>query len=346
MTSPKHLKLSVVALVALAVGSGCRDPVDPAGDLDPGHAGDRRPAAAMTGQLDVLDSLYWQTGGENWNNNTNWLTDEPLDDWYGVTADDQGNVTRLNLAANALTGSIPAELGDLESLEYLRLHGNDLTGSIPAELGDLDSLEYLHLAGNDLAGSIPAELGDLESLRHLYLYNNALTDSIPAELGDLDSLTRLHLHGNNLTGSIPAELGDLENLTVLSLFNNALTGSIPAELGEMDSLTELYLYNNALTGSIPAELGEMESLRYLRLHGNSGLTGPLPNELTGTPLNRFHWYDTGLCAPTNAAFQQWLNSISDEQGALNCDRWVLHLLYRDTGGENWASNTNWLTDEP
>ncbi|MCE2422820.1 MAG: leucine-rich repeat domain-containing protein, partial [Gemmatimonadetes bacterium] len=149
--------------MALAIGSGCRDPVDPAGDLDPGHAGDldpghagdRRPDAAMTGQLDVLVAVYWKTGGENWNNNTNWLTDEPLNDWYGVSADTSGNVVGLDLGDNGLTGSIPAELGDLESLRKLHLYSNDLTGSIPAELGDLDSLRELDLSNNDLTGPIP-----------------------------------------------------------------------------------------------------------------------------------------------------------------------------------------------
>ncbi|MCE2423099.1 MAG: hypothetical protein J4G03_07325 [Gemmatimonadetes bacterium] len=278
MTNPKHLKPSVVALVALAVGGGCGDPVDPVGGVVPAGAvvaENARDNDWPIGQREVLDSVYSKTGGKRWNDNTNWLTDEPLDEWYGVSADAKGNVLGLNLGDNGLTGSIPAELGDLRSLTELHLSDNDLTGPIPAELGDLDSLTDLHLSDNDLTGPIPAELGDL------------------------------------------------------------------------DSLTDLHLSDNYLTGPIPAYLGDLESLTDLRLHGNSGLRGPLPNALAGVPLNTFLWYDTGLCAPTDARFQAWLDSISDEQGALDCgDRWVLHLFYGDTDGENWDNNTNWLTDEP
>ena len=295
----------------------------------------------------VLHLFYGDTDGENWNDNTNWLTGAPLDDWYGVSADAQGNVTQLNLVNNDLTGPVPAELGDLESLTKLHLPSNNLTGSIPAKLGDLESLTKLHFGGNDLTGSIPAELGNLDSLTQFHLYNNNLTGSIPAELGNLESLIQFHLASNDLTGSIPAELGNLDSLDYIHLSGNDLTGSIPAELGDLENLTILSLYNNNLTGSIPAELGNLESLTQLYVHGNSGLRGPLPNDLTGTDLNTFQWFGTGLCAPTDATFQQWLDSISGELGALDCgDRWVLHLFYGDTDGENWDDNTNWLTDEP
>ena len=39
---------------------------------------------------DALIALYCATDGENWTSSRsrNWLTDEPLDDWAGVTADD------------------------------------------------------------------------------------------------------------------------------------------------------------------------------------------------------------------------------------------------------------------
>ena len=50
---------------------------------------------------------------------------------------------------NALTGSIPPELGSLTNLSYLMLNNNALTGSIPAELGDLAALRSLSLGSNE-----------------------------------------------------------------------------------------------------------------------------------------------------------------------------------------------------
>ena len=51
------------------------------------------------------------------------------------------------LAFEALSGSVPPELGNLSSLETLDLASNDLTGSIPPELGNLPRLEILDLSG-------------------------------------------------------------------------------------------------------------------------------------------------------------------------------------------------------
>ena len=229
----------------------------------------------------VLEILYDSTDGDNWWRNANWKSTAPLDDWYGISTDSSGRVTEILLEDNDLTGSIPAELGDLANLEILDLTWNDLTGSIPAELGNLSNLESLVLHLNDLTGSIPAELGDLASLEVLDLSSNDLTGSIPAELGDLANLEELDLSSNDLTGSIPAELGDLANLKILDLSlqipGGGLTGSIPSELGDLANLEELYLYYNDLTGSIPSELGGLASLEILDLHWNE-LTS-IPAEL-------------------------------------------------------------------
>ena len=241
-----------------------------------GPAGEGQ-AQDLAGDRQALVALYNATDGANWRNNENWLSDEPLDAWYGITVSD-GRVTVLDLGFNDLTGPIPAELGDLSSLERLYLYSNQLTGPIPAELGDLSSLEQLYLYSNQLTGNIPAELGDLSSLTGLSLYGNQLTGPIPPELGDLSSLTGLSLSNNQLTGTIPAELGDLSSLTGLWLSNNQLTGTIPAELGDLPSLTRLSLGGNQLTGPIPAELGDLSSLTGLSLYGNQ-LTGPIPPEL-------------------------------------------------------------------
>ena len=40
-----------------------------------------------------------------------------------------------------LTGSIPAELGNLGNLTHLNLRTNQLSGTIPASLGNLRNLE-------------------------------------------------------------------------------------------------------------------------------------------------------------------------------------------------------------
>ena len=194
----------------------------------------------------------------------------------------------LDLGWNTLEGPIPPELGQLGNLEVLNVCGNTrrdgtmivggLTGSIPAELGNLMSLKGLALNINELTGSIPSELGNLQDLELLWLFGNALTGPIPSELGDLHGLKDLHLGWNQLTGSIPSELADLQSLEELWLFSNMLTGPIPSQLGNLQNLEALGLYVNMLTGPIPSELGDLHSLRHLGLYANM-LTGPIPSEL-------------------------------------------------------------------
>ncbi len=271
------------------------------------------PAASGTAYAqtdkDALVALYNATDGANWDKNTNWNSSAALDDWYGVETDANGRVDSLALGTNLLSGSIPAELGDLTNLKYLALNNNSLSGSIPAELGDLTNLRELYLRENNLTGSIPAALGDLTNLEWLSLYNNGLTGSIPAKLGDLTSLEVLYLQSNSLSGSIPAELGNLDSLTHLYLNGNSLTGSIPAALGNLDFLRHLHLSDNSLSGSIPAELGNLAELVGLYLNGN-GLTGSVPAELINlmNTLSYLH-VDDALCVPGDTAFQDWLGNL-------------------------------------
>ena len=217
---------------------------------------------------EVLVAFYHATGGPDWTNSHNWLSDVPLGKWHGVTTDAGGRVVRLALHDNGLTGEIPSELGDLENLEWLCLNENGLTGEIPQQLGGLASLTHLDLGGNDLSGEIPPELGGLASLVWLYLDSNRLSGWIPAELGGLSNLMWLHLHSNGISGEIPPELGSLAELTYLELHENDLTGRIPPELGNLPYLETLALGDNRLSGQIPPELGEMPKLNTLTMTGN------------------------------------------------------------------------------
>ena len=130
----------------------------------------------------VLVALYEATDGANWKVNTNWLSEAPLDEWYGVKTDEEGRVWSLGLSGNQLTGTIPAELAQLKYLTQLRLGGNQLTGGIPVELAQLEYLTELRLDSNRLTGAIPVELAQLEYLTHLWLYGNELTGAIPSGL--------------------------------------------------------------------------------------------------------------------------------------------------------------------
>ncbi len=120
---------------------------------------------ASQSDRDILEILYNTTDGPNWTNDTNWLTDAPLGDWYGVDTDVAGRVTRLDLSGrydsegrewipHGLSGTIPFELGNLANLSSLYLNHNDLTGTIPTELGNLANLAVLSLGSNSLSGTM------------------------------------------------------------------------------------------------------------------------------------------------------------------------------------------------
>ena len=272
------------------------------------------------GDRAALTALYPATGGPDWSNNDNWLTDVPVGEWHGVDVDDQGRVSRLSLSNNGLTGSIPPEVGAVTHLKILHLGRNPLTGPIPPEIGDLTRLEQLNLLETHLTGELPRELGSLSELRFLAIAQTAITPgagvegSIPPEIGRLSKLRTLWLHGNRLagalppelgqlrelrnlyiggikgvagvedqpglTGPLPRELGELERLQVLWLEDNSLTGPIPPELGRLSRLVEVQLDGNRLSGRLPGELGSLSGLRQLRLSGNQ-LSGPVPDGFGG-----------------------------------------------------------------
>ena len=183
------------------------------------------PTVATT-QRGALIALYEATDGPNWTRNDNWLTDTPLDSWYGVTADRLDRVNRLRLGSNNLNGYIP-DLSALTNLRNLDLGPNTLTGPFP-DLSALTDLSDLDLQGNGLSGPIP-NLSGYSNLRYLNLARNRLNGPIP-DKDSLPDLINLILNHNQFTGAIPPGLGDLHDLGTLYLSGNRLTGCIPASL--------------------------------------------------------------------------------------------------------------------
>ena len=113
------------ALVAACVGLGAATP-DPApsstptpGVTDASFFGGAPPLPTpVSPETDrkarkALAALYYATDGDNWTYNTNWLSDAPLGEWYGVETDYySGLVIGLTLSNNSLIGNLPPELGN------------------------------------------------------------------------------------------------------------------------------------------------------------------------------------------------------------------------------------------
>jgi len=281
------------------------------------------PAAAQTCtgipnlECQALYAIYNSTGGEEWDDNTNWLSTEPAGDWYGVTVED-GHVTRIDIKDNDLDGPLPSEIGNLVSLKWLHLNQNSLSGEIPPELGNLVNLIWLDLPSNQLTGDIPPELGNLSSLERLNLSSNyTLGGEIPPEIGNLGSLLHLELRGLDLTGEIPPELGDLAELRLLYLDVNDLTGEIPPELGNLTKLHTMYISSNQLNGEIPPELGNLNSLQQLYMQSNQ-LSGAIPSELGNLGnLQKLFLNNNSLCGVIPDELGN-LNSIENIHLGYNC----------------------------
>ena len=112
-------------------------------------------------EREALIAIYNALDGDNWTNNTNWCSDKPVSEWYGIGVAENGSVSSISLRENNLSGVLPEEIGDLTRLKTLYLDYNHIAGSIPFSLCELENLEDLHLEYNSLIGSIPDKLADL-----------------------------------------------------------------------------------------------------------------------------------------------------------------------------------------
>lgn len=96
----------------------------------------------------ALEELYDSTRGSTWGKSTNWKSDKPVGEWFGVRTDTQGRVVSLELESNNLEGRLPEALCRLSSLTTLRLSGNRLSGSLPEGFRLLPGWDGFDVADN------------------------------------------------------------------------------------------------------------------------------------------------------------------------------------------------------
>ncbi|MCY4646870.1 MAG: Ig-like domain-containing protein [Gammaproteobacteria bacterium] len=288
---------------------------------------------------------------------SNWLTGA-IPAWLGELS----GLRTINLELNRLTGPIPP-LGGLAHLEWLDLSSNELTGPIPSELGNLSNLTGLFLNSNRLSDPIPQGLLRLDRLFGFLVgrneslcvpgsstfvawlrgieYRDDDAEVILCNAADMAALKRLYqtAGGTNWTESTgwPG--------------NGAVEEWHGVSADSLGRVTAVDLTGNGLAGRVPNSLGAMAHMTVLRVGTNPGLSGRLPLSLARLSLSALHYAGTGLCTPANASFREWLNGISShestgEQCAPLTQREILEIFYHATGGDDWTTNANWLTDAP
>lgn len=181
----------------------------------------------------ALIELYESTDGDNWRDKTNWCSEKPLNEWFGVKTNAAGRVIELDfipdsyLIGNGLTGK--ADFTKLTELEKIDCSTNDLTS---INVTGLHKLIELICERNELTELL---LGYLPALQHLDCAINQLTNLNVTETANL---TTLSCYLNKLS---TLDVSNLKDLTYLDCSDNNLS---ILDVSNLYKLHDLFCFNN------------------------------------------------------------------------------------------------------
>ncbi len=327
-----------------------------------------------------LVTFYERTNGDNWNNNQGWLTAE-VSEWYGITVNEEGRVSMMQLSNNQLSG----DLDDLRNvlptaLIELDLSNNSLQGKFDAWYPRLSELEILRINNNQLtsAGTGPT-LGEMRKLRIFNASDNQLAHEFPNIISR--KIEEISLSNNKLGGSIP-DFRDFKNLKSLHIDNNyfshATDGiSLPAHIEHVSlennrfNFQDIWSLTNALSLSetqvsyapqkpFPLNLDTYNQLYIDCRHGYQHSAkvyrnGFLYEDITdhcGIWLTESGNYQIKVTHETLTNPDVLSQNLILESNTLNVDLSNPHIvdsvtlvnIYQTMGGENWHEiyTSTWL----
>ncbi|XP_028769686.1 receptor-like protein 32 [Neltuma alba] len=240
-------------------------------------------------------------------------------EWGGVTCDEQGHVTGLDLSGESISGGFDgsSSIFSLQYLQNLSLASNNFSSVIPSEFYKLKNLTHLNVSYAGFMGPIPNGISqltrlvtlDMSSLSYLtgqelklvgpnlrmlvqnltsirQLYLDGVTISAQGRewgtaLSSLRSLQVLSMSHCNLSGPIDSSLSRLKLLSVIRLEQNNLSATVPEFFGFFTNLTRLHLSFCWLSGSFPQNIFLVKTLTFIDISYNTDLSGSFPN----FPLN-------------------------------------------------------------
>ncbi|KAK1733561.1 leucine-rich repeat protein [Skeletonema marinoi] len=253
-----------------------------------------------------LEAIYYATNGQYWTNNDGWM-DETVDHckWYGISCDEEGHVTGIDLRDNNLAGQFPvytrdayieklpvAEsqwyltkygLANLYELKTLDLAENKLTGTIEYRpLYNLRVLASFDVSGNQLSGEVEALIAP--SIKYADFSNNGFTSMRRFEKYKVRSLQTLRYCdvSNNVIQQNATDILEIiaPNIEQFIASNNNISGSLPVSLNNLPKLRQFIMASNALCGDLPDFTQSFATLQELDVSNQTeGFTGPIPEKL-------------------------------------------------------------------
>ena len=315
----------------------------------------------------ALIDLYNAAQGDNWTNNTNWCSDKPVSEWYGVDTNHKGRVITLDLLNNGLVcKDVPESLTNLKELEYLNIRTTSTafpnnilklknlyyiewtldgyTGPLPKEICNLQNLGHLGISGDFT--SFPEELGNMQKLEYLgitgpWYGGSTILNGIPTSISNLINLKHLHFSYFDMPIEIPDWIYEMRSLEYLGLNNLGLTGTISEKISNLTNLKSLFLSDNKLEGNIPNGITSLANLESLLLFSNN-LTGNIPIGFAPlTKLVQIWMYNNQLSGELPYDFEQNPNYTSwgVEQNVM-----IQQAGYRLTYPSNAYESTDYSKD--
>ena len=215
------------------------------------------PSGEVRGQLFVpcrytdslaLIALYDATNGPNWRKKTNWKSNRPLNEWYGIYTNTEGCVTCIDLDGT---------VNYTWSMDSL---GNNLQGRLPDSLGNgnMTKLERLIVNGNQgLSSVLPPNFGQMPELLAFWANDCRFTTPFPNSFFTTPKLEDIDLTNNPLNTVPPSDFSLMPKLSGLILTNCGLYDKVPVswsgklwrrvqlENNKIDSFPNVSSFSNA-----------------------------------------------------------------------------------------------------
>jgi len=185
----------------------------------------------------------------------------------------------LELQYCGITGTIPADFGNLGSLTFLGLGNNFMSGTIPESFFQLSNLIVCALDDNFLKSDI-APFAKFTNMEKLYIEDNEISGQITEEMiiNGWQKMIDLDLSVNRLVGPLPANIWSMSNLEVLDLHGNDFVGAIPMIPSVHDKMMFLAVQDNTLDWRIPESINNLINLAHLDISANN-MVIPFPSTM-------------------------------------------------------------------